>query len=68
MAASAKSKVKSIKVISTPAKILVVKKGQKYKLKVKVNADGKVSKKVRYFSANESIATVSSSGRVKGIR
>ena len=50
MAASAKSKVKSIKVISTPANILVVKKGQKYKLKVKVNADGKVSKKVRYFS------------------
>ncbi|MBO4863710.1 MAG: Ig-like domain-containing protein [Lachnospiraceae bacterium] len=60
--------VKSIKVTSTPANILVIKKGQKYKLKVKVKGEGKFSKKVSYTSANESIATVSSSGRVKGIR
>ena len=67
-AASVKSKVKSIKVTSTPANILVVRKGQKYKLKVKVKGEGKFSKKVRYSSANEGIVTVSSSGRVKGIR
>ena len=67
-AASAKAKVKSIKVTSTPANILVVKKGQKYKLKVKVKTNGKISKKVRFYSADSNIATVSSSGRVKGIR
>ena len=67
-ATSSKGKVKSIKVTSTPANILVVKKGQKYKLKIKVKTDGKVSKKVSFSSANKSIATVSSSGRVKGIR
>ena len=67
-AASVKNKVKSIKVTSTPANILVVKKNQKYKLKIKVKGEGKFSKKVSYSSGNESIATVSSSGRVKGIR
>ncbi|MBR3042248.1 MAG: Ig-like domain-containing protein [Eubacterium sp.] len=68
LADSSKNKVKAIKVSSVPANVLVIKKGQNYKLKVKVSVDGKAGKKVRYFSANENIASVSSSGRVRGIR
>ena len=67
-AASAKAKVKSIKVTSTPANILVVRKGQNYKLKVKVKTTGKISKKVEYSSADERIITVNNKGLVKGIK
>lgn len=66
-AAKKKAKIKSVKVTSpvTNGGKLVLKKGQKKRIKVKVTKTGKISKKVTYKSSNEKVAKiVKSKGKV----
>lgn len=63
----AKAKIKSVKVTSpvTNGGKLVLKKGQKKAIKVKVTTSGKISKKVTYKSSNTKVAKiVKSKGKV----
>ena len=63
----AKAKIKSVKVKSpvTNGGKLVLKKGQKKRIKVKVTKSGKISKKVTYKSKNTKVAKiVKSKGKV----
>lgn len=63
----AKAKIKSVKVTSpvTNGGKLVLKKGQKKRIKVKVTKSGKISKKVTYKSSNTKVAkVVKSKGKV----
>ena len=65
--ADAKAKVKSVKVTSPVVNggKLVLKKGQKKRIKVKVTKSGKISKKVTYKSSNPKVAKiVKSKGKV----
>ncbi len=65
--ADAKAKIKSVKVASPVVNggKLVLKKGQKKQIKVKVTASGKISKKVTYKSSNPKVAKiVKSKGKV----
>lgn len=68
--ASAKVKVKKVTVKSNYGSSVHVAVGKKVKLKatVKVSPNKSAYKKVRYKSSNKKVATVSSSGYVKGIR
>ena len=61
-----KAKIKSVKVTSpvTNGGKLVLKKGQKKRIKVKVTKSGKISKKVTYKSSNKKVATVDGNGKV----
>ena len=62
-----KAKIKSVKVTSpvTNGGKLVLKKGQKKRIKVKVTKSGKISKKVTYKSSNKKVAKiVKSKGKV----
>ena len=63
----AKAKIKSVKVTSPVVNggKLVLKKGQKKRIKVKVTKSGKISKKVTYKSSNPKVAKiVKSKGKV----
>ena len=63
----AKAKIKSVKVTSPVVNggKLVLKKGQKKQIKVKVTKSGKISKKVTYKSSNTKVAKiVKSKGKV----
>ena len=65
--ADAKAKIKSVKVKSPVVNggKLVLKKGQKKQIKVKVTKSGKISKKVTYKSSNPKVAKiVKSKGKV----
>lgn len=65
--AKKKAKIKSVKVTSpvTNGGKLVLKKGQKKQIKVKVTKTGKISKKVTYKSSNKKVAKiVKSKGKV----
>lgn len=65
--AKTKAKIKSVKVTSpvTNGGKLVLKKGQKKSIKVKVTKTGKISKKVTYKSSNTKVAKiVKSKGKV----
>ena len=68
--ASAKVKVKKVTVKSNYGSSVHVAVGKKIKLKtsVKVTPNKSANKKVKYKSSNKKIATVSSSGYVKGIK
>lgn len=68
--ASAKVKVKKVTVKSNYGSSVHVAVGKKVKLKttVKVKPNKSANKKVTYRSSNKKIATVSSSGYVKGIK
>ena len=65
--AEAKSKkaVKSVSISNVDSKTLVLKKGQKYKLKAKVKVTGGASKKVTWKSSKSKIVSVSSKGVLK---
>ena len=58
-----KTKTSSI----TVAKDITVKKGKTYRLKAKV-APKNSDEKITYTSSNKKIATVTKSGKVKGIK
>lgn len=65
--ADAKAKIKSVKVKSPVVNggKLVLKKGQKKQIKVKVTKSGKISKKVTFKSSNPKVAKiVKSKGKV----
>ena len=68
MTASAKVKIKKIKVTAPSGKPAYVAKGKKVKLTTTVTTkpNKKANKKVTYKSANKKIATVSKKGVVKG--
>ena len=65
--AEAKSKkaVKSVSISNVDSKTLVLKKGEKFKLKTKVKVTGGASKKVSYKSSRSKIVSVSSKGILK---
>ncbi|MBE5942968.1 MAG: glycosyl hydrolase family protein [Lachnospiraceae bacterium] len=67
-AAPKKGKVKSVTIKNVDTDTIVLKKGKSFKLKVKVNVSGKVSKKVTYSSSNKKVATVSKSGKIKAVK
>ncbi|MCM1272006.1 MAG: carbohydrate binding domain-containing protein [Clostridium sp.] len=67
-AAAKKGTVKTVTITNPSTKTLVLKKGQKFKLKTKVVTTGKASKKVTFWSSNKSIVKVSSKGTVKALK
>ena len=67
-AASKKGKVKSVTFKNVDTDTIVLKKGKTFKLKVKVNVSGKVSKKVKFSSSNKKVATVSKTGKIKAVK
>ncbi len=60
-----KTKVSKVQITKPSTKVLVLKKGKTYKMKVKVTASKKKYKKVTYKSSKKKVATVSKSGKIK---
>ncbi len=67
-ASAASKKVSSVKITKPSTKVLVLKKGKTYKMKVKVTAKKSKYKKVTYKSSKKKVATVSKSGKIKALK
>ena len=66
--AASKKKVTKVSITKPSTKVLVLKKGKTYKMKVKVTAKKSKYKKVTYKSSKKAVATVSKSGKIKAIK
>ena len=66
--AASKKKVTKVQITKPSTKVLVLKKGKTYKMKVKVTASKSKYKKVTYKSNKKAVATVSKSGKIKAVK
>ena len=66
--ASVKKTVKSVTITNVNSKQLVLKPNKTYKLNTKVSVQGKASKKVRYYSSNPKVASVTVNGTIKALK